>query len=340
MARPRIYFPGTLWQFYDFARPILEPACEIVVEPERVYSAEETATVFAGVEGAILTAFEKVPRSVIEAAPRLRALSKYGVGIEAIDLEAATERGIPVTNTPGANSLGVAEHTVALILSLLRQVPQLDRLVRADRWNDGRRLIGGDVEGSTLGLAGFGSIGQLVGRRAGALGMRVIAYDPFQSDETVAAAGAERVAQLDDLLAASDVVSLHMSVTAETRRLFNAERFSRMKPGALFVNTARAALVDQDALIAALRERHLAGAALDVFEPEPLAPGGPLLDLDNVIITPHHAGTTVRTRERTLKQAATNLVRMLDGELPEIGLCNPSVRGRFEARPGASVKPR
>lgn len=340
MARPRIYFPGTLWQFYDFARPILEPACEIVVEPERVYSAEETAEVFAGVEGAILTAFEKVPRPVIEAAPRLRALSKYGVGIEAIDLEAATERGIPVTNTPGANSLGVAEHTVALILSLLRQVPQLDRLVRADRWNDGRRLIGRDVEGSTLGLAGFGSIGQLVGRRAAALGMRVLAYDPFQSAETIAAAGAERVAQLDDLLAASDVVSLHMTVTAETRRLFNAECFSRMKQGALFVNTARAALVDQDALIAALRERHLAGAALDVFEPEPLAPGSPLLELDNVIITPHHAGTTVRTRERTLRQAATNLVRMLNGELPEIGLCNPSVRARFEARSGSSVKPR
>ena len=339
MARPKVYFPGTLWQFYDFARPILEPACEIVVEPERVYSAEETAKVFAGVDGAILTAFEKVPRSVIEAAPRLRALSKYGVGIEAIDLEAATERGIPVTNTPGANSLGVAEHTVALILSLLRQTPQLDRLVRAGRWNDARRIIGGDVEGSTLGLVGFGNIGQLVGRRAAALGMRVLAYDPFQNAEIFAAVGAERIEQLDDLLAISDVVSLHMTVTAETRRFFNAERFSRMKPAALFVNTARATLVDQDALIAALREQRLAGAALDVVEPEPLAPGSPLLELEGVIITPHHAGTTVRTRERTLKQASANLVRMLNGELPEIGLCNPEVRARFDARYGAPAKP-
>ncbi|MBI2959059.1 MAG: hydroxyacid dehydrogenase, partial [Betaproteobacteria bacterium] len=288
--------------------------------------------VFAGVEGALLTAFEKVPRAVIEAAPGLRALSKYGVGIEAIDLEEATERGIAVANTPGANSLGVAEHTMALILSILRRTPQLDRLVRADRWNDARRIIGGDVEGSTLGLVGFGNIGQLVGRRAAALGMRVLAYDPYQSPEAIAALGAEKIGALDDLLAASDVVSLHMTVTAETRRLFNAERFSRMKPGAFFVNTARSALVDQEALVAALRERRLAGAALDVFEPEPLTPGSPLLEFDNVIITPHHAGTTARTRERTLKQAAANLVRMLNGELPEVGLCNPAVRERFEAR--------
>jgi D-3-phosphoglycerate dehydrogenase / 2-oxoglutarate reductase len=332
MARPQIYFPGTLWPFYEAARPILEPVVDLAVEPERVYTAEEIAEVFATVDGALLTAFEKVPRSVIEAAPRLRALSKYGAGIETIDLEAATERGIPVTNTPGANSLGVAEHTVTLILSLLRQVPQLDRLVRAGRWNDARRIIGGDVEGSTLGLVGFGHVGRLVGKRAAALGMRVLAYDPFQPAEIVAAAGAEKVDELDALLATSDVVSLHMTVTPETRGLFDADRFARMKPGAFFVNTARAALVDQDALIAALREQRLAGAALDVAEPEPLTAGSPLFELDNLIITPHHAGTTVRTRERTLRQAAENLVLMLRGELPAMGLCNPDVRDRFEER--------
>ena len=164
--------------------------------------------------------------------------------------------------------------------------------------------------------------------------MHVLAYDPFQSSEAVSAAGAERIDQIDDLLAASDVVSLHMTVTKETRRLFNAERLARMKPSAFLVNTARAALVDQDALLAALREQRIAGAALDVVEPEPIDPNSPLLGLDNVIITPHHAGTTVRTRERTLKQAATNLVRMLDGELPEIGLCNPAVRAKFAERSG------
>lgn len=332
MARPRIYFPGTLWQFYEFAQPILEPACEVVVDPERVYSAEETAAVFAQVDGALLTAFEKVSRAVIEAAPRLRALSKYGAGIETIDLEAATEHGIPVVNTPGANALGVAEHTVALMMSLLRQTPRLDRLVRAGRWNDARRLIGGDIEGSVLGLAGFGSIGRLVARRALGLGMRVLVYDPFVAADVVAAAGAEPVAELDGMLAAADVVSLHMTVTPATRRLFDAARFAAMKPGAMLVNTARAALVDQDALVAALRDGHLAGAALDVVDPEPLTPGSPLLDLDQVIVTPHHAGTTVRTRERTLKQAAANLVQLLNGTIPDIGLCNPAVRAAFEAR--------
>lgn len=332
MARPRIYFPGTLWQFYKYAQPIFEPAVEVVVEPERVYRPEEMAEVLAGVEGALLSAFEQVPRSVIEAATQLRALSKYGAGIETIDLEAATERGIAVTNTPGANSLGVAEHTLTLILSLLRQVPQLDRLVRAGRWNDARRIIGGDVEGSTLGLIGFGHVGRLVGQRAAALGMRVLAYDPFQTAEVIKAAGAEQVHDLDALLEMSDVVSLHMTVTPQTRRFFHAGRFARMRPGAFFVNTARAALVDQEALIAALREHRLRGAALDVAEPEPLTPGSPLLEMENVIITPHHAGTTERTRERTLKQAATNLVLMLNGKIPDLGLCNPAVRDRFEAR--------
>ena len=335
MARPKIYFPGTLWQFYDFARAILEPCCEIVVEPERVYSAEDLVPVFAGVEGALLTAFEKVPRQVIEASPRLLALSKYGAGIETIDLDAATEHGIPVVNTPGANSLGVAEHTVALIVSLLRQVPELDRLVRDGRWKDARRIIGGDIEGSVLGLVGLGHIGQLVARRMSALGMRVLAYDPFQADASFAAVGADR-AELDDLVAAADVVSLHMTVTAETRRLFDADRLSRMKPDAFLVNTARAALVDQDALVAALREGRLGGAALDVMEPEPLPADSPLFEVERLIITPHHAGTTVRTRERTLKQAATNLVRMLGGELPETGLCNPAVRAAFASRYAAA----
>jgi len=140
MSRPRIYFPGTLWPFWEFARPILEPACEIVVDPERVYTADEIGAVLGEVDGALLTAFEKLPREALEASqPRLRVLSKYGVGIETIDLEAATALGVPVANTPGANSLGVAEHTVALMLSLLRHIPQLDRLVRTGQWNQARR---------------------------------------------------------------------------------------------------------------------------------------------------------------------------------------------------------
>jgi len=332
MARPKIYFPGTLWQFYEFARPILEPCCDIVVEPERVYSADELIPVFADVEGAILTAFEKVPRSVIEASPHLRGLSKYGVGIEAIDIDAATERGIPVVNTPGANALGVAEHTVALIMSLLRHVPELDRLVRTGHWKEARRIIGGDVEGSVLGVVGLGSIGQLVARRMKALGMRVLAYDPFQGAETFAAAGAEKIEQLNDLLAASDVVSLHMTVTAETRQLLDSDRIGRMKPGAFLVNTARSTLIDQPALVRALGDGRLGGAALDVVEPEPLPADSPLFGIDRLIITPHHAGTTVRTRERTLKQAAGNLVGILRGELPEVGLCNPDVRAKFASR--------
>jgi phosphoglycerate dehydrogenase-like enzyme len=322
-----------MWPFYGFARPILEPVAEVVVQPDRILKGDELATVLAGVDGAILTAYEHLPREVLLAAsPRLRVLSKYGVGVETIDLDAATELGIPVTNTPGANSLGVAEHTVTLMLASLRRVRELDRLVREGRWNDARKLIGGDIEGSTLGLVGYGNVGQLVGRRAAALGMRVLAYDPYQSADRVAAAGAQKVDDLEALLGASDVVSLHMVVTPQTRRMFDAARFAQMKPGAVFINTARAALVDQTALVEALRSGRLSAAGIDVPEPEPLGAESPLFEVESLIITPHHAGTTVRTRERTLTQAAENLVLLLGGRLPEVGLVNPEVRERFEAR--------
>ena len=338
MAKPRVYFAGTMWPFWEFARPILEDRVEIVVEPERVYSAAELGPILAGCDGALLTAFEKVPRSAIEASqPRLRVLAKYGAGIETIDLDAATEAGVLVANTPGANSLGVAEHTIALMLAILRHIPQLDRLVRTGNWNQARRYIGGDIEGSTIGMVGFGNVGQLVGKRAAALGMRVLAYDPYLSAERAALAGATKVDDLDEMLGQCDVVSLHMVVTPETTGMFNAERFARFKRGARLVNTARAQLVDQDALIEALRSGQLAGAAVDVSDPEPLGAESPLYDLDNLIITPHHAGSTIRTREKTLTQAARNLVEMLDGRLPAVGVCNPSVREAFEARSRAAL---
>jgi D-3-phosphoglycerate dehydrogenase len=332
--KPKVYFPGALHAFYEIARPILEPEAEVVVFPERVFSAEELAEAFLDVDGAIISSFEKVPRSLIEAAPRLRALSKYGVGIEAIDLEAATERGIPVTNCPGANSLGVAEHTLALMFSLLRHVPRLDRLVRQGQWNQARRLVGADIDGSTLGLVGMGSVGSIVAQRASAMGMRVIVYDPYQSAEVAARFGAKRMDSLDDLLSTVDIVSLHAALTKENGRMFGEVQFRRMKQTAYFINTARGGLVDQDAMVRALRERWISGAALDVFEAEPLSPDSPLLRFENVIITPHHAGTTFRTRERTLKQAAVNLIRMLSGDLPEVGLCNPAIRDRVAHEEG------
>jgi D-3-phosphoglycerate dehydrogenase len=327
--KPKIYFPGTLYGSYEIARPILEPDVEIVVFPEKVLSAEQLAEVFHDVDGAIVTAFEKISRSLIEAAPRLRAISKFGVGIETIDLEAATEHGIPVTNCPGANALGVAEHTLALMFSLLRHVPRLDRMVRQGDWIKSKRFYGADFEGSTLGIIGIGNVGSLVAQRACALGMSVIAYDPYQSAETVARTGAKKVNSLDDLLPVADVVSLHATVTKESRGMLGETEFRKMKPTAYLINAARAALVDQDAMFRALKERWISGAAVDVLEPEPLPLDSPLLQLDNLIITPHHAGTTLRTRERTLKQASSNLIRMLSGDIPDIGLCNPAVRDRF-----------
>jgi D-3-phosphoglycerate dehydrogenase len=325
-----VYFPASFFSYYEIARPILEPESEIKLFQDRIFSEKELAEVFQDIDGAILSQFEKVTRSVIEAAPRLRALSKYGIAIETIDLEAATERGIPVTNCPGANSLSVAEYTMALMFSLLRRIPRLDSMVRQGDWTKAKGLMGVDVEGSTLGLVGIGSVGRLVAQRAAAMGMRVIAYDPYQAADIMARVGAVKVDSLDDLLSTADVVSLHVAVTKENRRMFGEVQFRKMKPTAYLINTARAALIDQNAMFKALKERWIAGAALDVHEPEPLPHNSPLFQLDNVIVTPHHAATTSRTIERTMKQASLNLVSMLSGHIPEVGLCNPAVRDRFD----------
>ena len=327
--KPKVYFPASLYGYYQFARPILEPEVELKFFEGRVFNVEELAEVFRDIDGAILSQFEKVTRSVIEAAPRLRALSKYGVAIETIDLNAATDRGIPVTNCPGANSLSVAEYTMALMFTLLRPIPKLDKIVRQGDWKGARKLVGVDIEGSTLGLVGVGSVGSLVAQRASAMGMRVIAYDPYQTAEGIAKVGAKKIDSLDDLLSTADVVSLHAAVTKENRRMLGEKQFRRMKPTAYLINTARAALVDQDAMVKALKEHWISGAALDVHEPEPIPPDSPLFQLDNVIVTPHHAASTPRTIERTMRQTSLNLIKMLSGELPEIGLCNPAVRDRF-----------
>jgi len=327
--KPKVYFPGSLYVSYEIARPILEPEVDVVMFPNKILSAEQLAEAFHDVDGAIVTRFENVSRSLLEAAPRLRVLSKFGVGIETVDLEAATELGIPVTNCPGVNALSVAELTMALMFSLLRHLPKLDSLVRQGDWTTSKRLFGGDIEGSTLGLIGIGNVGRLVAERASAMGMRVIAYDPYQSAEYVAKTGAKKVDSLDDLLPVADVVSLHVLVTKENKRMFGEKEFRKMKPTAYLINTARSLLVDQDAMLRALKEHRIAGAAIDAHEQEPLPLNNPLLQLDNVLLTPHHGGATLRTRERTLKQACSNLLSMLSGNIPDVGFCNPAVRDRF-----------
>ena len=256
---------------------------EVVYNPTgKPYPPEELARLIPGFEGCI-AGLDRFDRAVIEAAGRLRVIARYGVGVDNVDLAAARERGIQVTNTPGANSDSVAELAVGLMLALARSIPRADRATKAGDWP---RMHGLSISGKVVGLVGFGAIGRLVAAKLSGFGCNLLAHDPYASSEAAALAGV-RLVGLDELAASADFVSLHCPLTEQTRGLVNAAFIARMKPGAFLVNTARGDLVDEAALLEGLQSGKLRGAALDVYAQQPPDPGNPLLALPQVIVTPH-----------------------------------------------------
>lgn len=267
-------------------------------------SADELRALVSGVDGLIL-GLDRCDASVIDAADALKVISRYGVGVDEVDVAAASKRGIAVTTTPGANSAAVAELTIGLIFALARHIHRVAAAAQRGEW---LRPMGWELNGKTLGVVGLGAIGREVIRRAAGLGMRIIGYDPIAGE----VAGVERVS-LPDLLRQADVVTLHIPLTPETATLINADTIGLMRDGAALINTARGGLVDEEALYHALALGKLIGAAMDAFQHEP-PDGSPLLQLDNFIAMPHLGATT---RETTLKMslmAAQNCVAVLRGE--------------------------
>ncbi len=250
-----------------------------------------------------LRAYSKFSKYVLDACPSLRLISVWGSGVDNIDLVACRERGVIVANTPGVNANSVAEHTIALMLSVARSIPRLDQAVREAQWP--RQLLV-QLEGKTLGLIGLGAIGSRVASLAAAFGMRVLASTWGADDGRAAAVGAEHV-PLETLLMDSDFVSLHLRLSPETRGFLRREHLALMKPTAYFINTARGALVDRDALFELLRDGRIGGAGLDVFHEEPVTPDEPLLSLPNVVFTPHIAGTTQEVIDLGLRRAVENV---------------------------------
>ena len=283
--RPRVY---STRRVPERVRGELESSFELTLNdgldaPPR----EELFAAVTGVNGLVTVPVDIVDAVLLEAAgPQLRIVAQYGVGYDNVDLEAARARGIVVTNTPDVLTRASAELTIALILALLRRVAEGDRLIRrGKRWSlSPTFMLGASVEGRTLGVVGLGRIGREVARLAAALGMRVIHSSRSSG------------LPLDELLAQADVVTLHTPLTSETRHLIDERALGLMRPDAFLVNTSRGAVVDQPALVRALRERRIAGAALDVFEREPEVPAE-LLGLENVVLTPHVASATVEARE-------------------------------------------
>jgi D-3-phosphoglycerate dehydrogenase len=249
-------------------------------------------------------------RDEIQRATSLKVIGRAGVGVDNVDVDAATRRGIVVANAPESTIVSAAEQTIGLLVALARNIPQAHAALKQGRW-ERSRWNGIELAGKTLGVIGFGRIGQQVSRRAVGLAMNVVAYDPFVGRERFRELGVEQAETLEELLGASDVVTLHSPLTDETRRLIDRDAIALMRDGARLVNAARGALVDEDALVEAIRSGKLAGAALDVFSSEPYS--GPLLELDQVVATPHLAASTGEAQDRAGVIVAEQVVAALDG---------------------------
>ncbi len=301
-AMPEIHIP-------DDAPPVLRSSSvwsELADAAELVYydtlpgSEDRLIERLAGAELVLnIRSSTRFTARVFEACPRLRLLSVWGTGTDHVDLAAARRHGVAVTTTPGVSAVSIAEHTLALLLAVARRIPRMDAAVRRGEWQRGQFM---ELRGKTCGVVGLGAVGCEFARMAGALGMRVIAWTvhprPFPDVELV---------EFEELCRAGDVISLHVRLSAESRGLFGAPQFAIMKPGAILINTARGAIVDEAALLHALAHGQIAGAGLDVFATEPLPAGHALTQMPNVVLTPHCAGITPEALEAGLRMAVENI---------------------------------
>jgi D-3-phosphoglycerate dehydrogenase len=287
----------------------------------------------ADYDAIVIRSATKLTGDLIDRATKLKVIGRAGVGVDNVDVEAATRRGIVVANAPESTVVSAAEHTIGLLVALARNIPQAHAALKQGRWE--RKTYGGvELADKTLGVLGFGRIGQQVARRAAGLGMRVVAYDPFVSADRFRELGVERVQTEEDVYAAADFLTLHLPLTDETRRSINAGAFAKMRDGVRIVNAARGDLVDEDDLLEALKSGKVGGAALDVFSTEPYS--GPLLELDNVVATPHLAASTEEAQDRAGVIIAEQVAAALDGGLvtnavniPVIGADDLEVLGAY-----------
>ena len=287
----------------------LQNTCEVVEAAGEPRS--RLMGLLSDAEGLVVRSGTRVDQELMDAAPRLRVVGRAGVGVDNIDLDEATRRGILVANAPLANSVSAAEHAFGLMLAQARNIARADATIRAGRW-DRAAFRGVELEGKTLGLVGMGRIGTLVAQRALAFGMSVLAYDPYITADQARQAGGE-LRDLDSLLADSDFISLHLPRTPETENLLDAAAFGKVKPGVRIINASRGGIIDEEALAAAIRSGRVAGAALDVYATEPLV-GGPLVELPQVVLTPHLGASTAEAQDKAGLHVAESVAAALMGE--------------------------
>ncbi|MBZ5514287.1 MAG: hypothetical protein LAN62_05480, partial [Acidobacteriia bacterium] len=291
-----------------------EPSFEVIYLPEKPGASVAEEIQYA--DALVVRSATKVTAALLERAGQLRAIGRAGVGVDNVDLDAATKKGVVVMNTPGGNAVAVAEHALALMLALVRRIPQADGALKQGRWEK-KKLIGTELRGKTLGLIGLGKIGMEVARLAQAFQMEVVAYDPYISS-LMAREQNVALVPLEDLLKASDFISVHASATPETKHMLNARALALAKPGVRVVNCARGELIQEADLLAALESGQVAGAALDVFEQEP-PKDFKLVGHPNVVATPHIAGSTEEAQEIVRDLGMVGLLRS-DREADQVAL--------------------
>ena len=280
----------------------------ILVDVKPGLSPEELGEIIGDYDGLAIRSATKVTLELLDKASRLKVVGRAGIGVDNVDIAAATAAGVVVMNTPFGNAVTTAEHAISMLLALARQIPQAHMSTTASKWEKSK-FMGTEISGKRLGIIGCGNIGAIVADRAQGLRMKVMGYDPFLTDERAKKLGIEKV-ELDELLEKSDFISLHTPLTDATRNIISADALNRTKKGVRIVNCARGGLVDENALLAALVSGHVAGAALDVFENEP-AKDNPLFAAENFIATPHLGASTVEAQEKVALQVAEQMVDYL-----------------------------
>jgi glyoxylate reductase len=322
MAKPKVY---STHQLFEEARKILDAECEVQywTESERP-PRDEVLRRVKDKEGLVCLLTEKVNEEFLRSAPKLRIASNVAVGYDNIDVDACTKRGIAVTNTPGVLDETTADFAWTLLMTVARRVAEGELLARSGNWKGWNldQLCGADVWGKTLGIVGFGRIGRSVARRASGFQMKIIYTDAVRVSEEVEKSLNAEFRDMNSLLAESDFISLHVPLLPETRGLFDANKLFRMKPTAFLINTSRGPVVEEAALVTALENNKIAGAALDVFENEPFIHPG--LKRPNVVLTPHIASASIETRTKMALMAANNIVAVFKGRRPP-NLLNPDI---------------
>ena len=322
MPKPKVFATHSL---FEAARQILQETCEVEywAKPERP-PREEVLRRVKDKEGLICLLTEKINEELLGVAPKLRIAANVAVGFDNIDVAACTKRGVVATNTPGVLDETTADFAWTLVMAVARRLSEGEELARSGKWKnwDLDQLVGTDVWGKTLGIVGFGRIGRAVARRAGGFQMKVIYTDAQRAPAEVERALKAEFWEMNALLAESDFISVHVPLLPETRRLFDAPKFKRMKPTAFLINTSRGPVVDEAALVAALEGEQIAGAGLDVYENEPFIHPG--LKRANVVLAPHIASASLETRTKMACIAAENVVALFRGQRPP-NILNPEV---------------